>query len=235
MSIPVIDMIDTIHANVNDVPAGSSEIAGYVSGSADIDWTSADWARFSHARKIRIYQGNGAVGDVHRFDVIDVESGAVTPQQAVDITAERIAAGIQWTTVYGGDSALSQVSALARARGTAFWNGHFNAWLANWNLNRAQADTVVGTQIHGMTCIGVQWASPSSNPNTVLPGSTLTLQQSNCDLSVVNAGWIPSGGFPGPTPPAPVVNVIPGFVVYGPGSSFTGKMVHSSDGGATWK
>jgi hypothetical protein len=61
-----------------------------------------------------------------------------------------------------------------------------------------------------MTCVGVQWASPSSNPNTVLPGpSGKTLREANVDLSVVDAGWVPSGMGKAPAPaPKPVAKVM---------------------------
>ena len=35
----------------------------------------------------------------------------------------------------------------------------------------------------------VQWASPSSNPGTLVPGTGLTLTQANCDLSVADKSW----------------------------------------------
>jgi hypothetical protein len=36
----------------------------------------------------------------------------------------------------------------------------------------------------------VQWAAPQSNPDTLIPGSSLTLADGNCDLSVTAPGWM---------------------------------------------
>lgn len=41
----------------------------------------------------------------------------------------------------------------------------------------------------GHKIVAVQWASPSSNPDTPLPRSSLTLRQANCDLSVTLDYW----------------------------------------------
>ena len=42
---------------------------------------------------------------------------------------------------------------------------------------------------YGHKIVAVQWASPSSNPDTPLPRSSLTLEQANCDLSVTLDYW----------------------------------------------
>lgn len=227
-------MVDTIHADVNVVPTVVADIGGYVSGTSDIDWTQGDWARFPHSKHVRIYQGFGSTPPIDGWDVLDVESGAITPQQAADLVQQRVEAGIQWSTIYGGDTAIAETAALIRAKGHAIWNGHVDAWLANWNLNQASAVQLLGTMIHGMTCIGVQWASPGSNPNTNLPGTQLTLSQANCDLSVVIASWEPSGGWDlpvNPPQPPPVTNET-GVLVVLPGGGTT--VVRSADGGHTW-
>lgn len=198
-------MVDTIHADVSKVPPGVVDVDGYISGTSDIDWTSGDWARFPNSKKFRIWQGYTKYTDIHGFDIIDVESGAVTPQQAADTVEARVQAGIPWTTIYGGRDALAQCATLIQAKGHEIWNGHVNAWLADWNLNQIQATALLETPISGMTCVAVQWASSSSNPYTPLPGSGLTLSQSNCDLSVALQYWNPSQGWdpPTPNPPAP--------------------------------
>jgi hypothetical protein len=71
----------------------------------------------------------------------------------------------------------------------ALYHRHVRLWLADWSLSRAQADNLLGTRLHGHKVVAVQWASPSSNPNTPLPRSSLTLRQANCDLSVTLDYW----------------------------------------------
>ena len=41
-----------------------------------------------------------------------------------------------------------------------------------------------GIQIGGFRVEMVQWASSSSNPDTILPGTNYTLKSAGCDLSV---------------------------------------------------
>jgi len=226
--------VDTIHADVNKVPTTEIDVAGYVSGTSDIEWTAGDWARFHASRRIRIWQGYGPKPAISGFEVIDIETGAVTPQQAADEVALRVAANIQWTLLYGGRDALAQTAALIRAKGNHVWNGHVLAWLADWNLNRDQAASLISTYIDGMTCVGVQWASPSSNPHTLLPGSTLTLAQANCDLSVVSAGYVPNSapGLPVTPLPTPPPVQLHGMLVRLPDG--TPMAVRSADGGHTW-
>lgn len=223
-------MVDTIHADTSEVPVGVVDVGGYISGTSDIDWTAGDWSRFPNSRKFRIWQGYNAYHDIHGFDIIDVESGAVTPQGAADAVRQRVQAGIPWTTIYGGDSALAQCADLIKAMGANIWNGHVNAWLADWNLNQIEATALLKTAIHGMTCVAVQWASPSSNPNTPLPGSGLTLRQSNCDLSVALQYWQPSQGWDAPLPPPPPVKTYHGVLVTTDAAGdFVARQVVSTD------
>lgn len=237
-------MCDTIHDNVKEInPNGPfTHVAGYVSGSSDIIWTASDWNRFPKQIKIRIEQGYGSkTPDLTSYHVLDVESGAWTPQEAADEIERRVKAGHVWTTVYGTDSTIQQVGALVRAKGDAIWIGHVDCWLANWNLNQADAAKIVGTEVHGMTCRAVQWASPTSNPHTVEPGTTLTLKAANVDLSVVDVKWNPTTAATAvspvkpPTPPTPPVHdAVPGFVTWINGGKLVNEAVTSTDAGVTW-
>lgn len=219
-------MVDTIHANVLSIPVSTPFVGGYVTGTPDITWTPADWARFPGVH-VRYWQGYGSLPDVHAFDVIDIEAGAVTPAEAASMVRDRVHAGVQWTTLYGTDAVLAETASLIRVMGSAVWNGHVDCVLADWNLNEVSAAALVGSLIHGMSCRGIQWASPSSNPRTLLPGSSLTLIAANCDLNVVDAAWRPSS-----LPVAPPPAVLSGLVV-GP-TVHDSRPVSSRDGGRTW-
>jgi hypothetical protein len=181
-------MIDATSASAGNIPSGSPKVAGYVTGTSEVRWTPQDWARFDPATTslVRIDQGFTWPPLPTSYDVLDVENLAVTAAEVPAAVQARIAAGITWTTVYGSASALAAVEARLRAApfGAGWYYGHVDCWLADWNLNEAEATALLGTRISGLTCTAVQWASPASNPGTVLPGSTLTLAQSNCDLSV---------------------------------------------------
>ena len=71
-------------ANVDSIPhAGLALVAGYTTGTPDIQWSAADWAKFPSAVHVTIDQGYGA----HDMDadIRDVEPGAWTPADAVKL------------------------------------------------------------------------------------------------------------------------------------------------------
>jgi len=228
-------MADTTSGGVSHIPATMDYVGGYVSGSGGIEWTAADWARFPKARKFRIYQGNGPAPAIGDYDEIDVEKGAVTPAEAAQLVKARVLGGITWTGIYADDSYAAETAKAIQALGENIWNGHVVLRLADWSLSAAQATAKIGTHIHGMSCVGVQFASPSSNPHTVIPGTTVTLSQANVDLSIVDATWIPSKGW-GANITAPAVTPPPAMqamaVILPSGAT---KRLLSSDGGATWR
>jgi hypothetical protein len=164
-----------------------------------------------------------------------VESGAATPAGAVGWVKARITAGITWSTIYGTDSTLAAVKAALDAAGPAGWySGHVNVWLADWNLSESGAAVLIGTLIHGMTCVAVQWASPTSNPRTIVPGGTATLQQANVDLSVADANWHPAPAVTPPPPPPPPPAALYGILVTGQMGNPVARAVKSLDNGKTW-
>jgi hypothetical protein len=201
-------MIDATHANLARIPANVAaavaKVAGYDSGTSDIQWTPADFSRFPHAGHVRLEQGyTWTLPQILNCEGFDVERGAVTPQVAAAGVQARINAGIQWTTIYGSDGSLAAVQAALKAFGPSWYYGHVDCWLADWNLDEAQAAAKLGTEIHGMTCRAVQWASPATNPGTVIPGTTLTLAQAQADLSVTEAAWHAYVAPAAPKPPVP--------------------------------
>jgi hypothetical protein len=236
-------MPDFTHSAVPDVPDDNSfgHVAGYTSGTSNIVWTEADWDKYANKIRLRIEQGYGsAEPDVGSYDYLDVENGAWTPATAAQQIQRRVEAGYVWTGVYGSDSTLESVATAVKALGNDIWVGHVYCVLANWNLDETEAAAILGTEVHGMTCNGVQWASPTSNPDTRLPGTNATLAQVNADLNVVPVGWAPPTvprGTSAPTPPAapPAAAALEGFVVYvGAGGAPVSVKVSSSDAGKSW-
>ena len=186
-----VTMYDTVGANANRIPHTAVKVAGYVTGSGIVPWLTEDWEYFPHAGHVRIDQSIGGISPISS-DVLDVESGAATPTDAVNWVLTRISRGIQWSTIYGTSSTLAAVyKALAGLiPGKPQWfYGHVDCWLANWSLDQNGAEELLGKQVQGLTCRAVQWASPTSNPNTIVPGSTQTLSELNVDLSVTQSDW----------------------------------------------
>ena len=197
-------MIDTVGANVSSIPVTAEKVAGYVTGSGVVPWTAADWARFPHSGHVRIDQSPAGHAPL-ASDVLDVENLAATPATVPTWVKTRMAAGKPFSDVYASRSTVPRIVAALNAAGKPGWyGGHVRLWLADWNLSHNDAAALVGTRLDGLLVVAVQWASPSSNPNTPLPGSHLTLRQANCDLSVTADYWHAP---PGAEPPPPVEEV----------------------------
>lgn len=174
-------MADATHSSVANVPAGVSKVAGYVTGSADIQWTPADWARFPRSGKIRIDQSPSldlwASGGA---DVADMENGAAS--QATVIAQAKVRQARNWFSfTYVAQGNLASLQDAVNAAGLA---SHMNYWVADWSLNEAEAAARLGGVI-----TAVQWASPGSNPGTLVPGGSQTLSEANIDLSVSIPSW----------------------------------------------
>jgi len=234
MTVPTAVMLDAMGVNASRIPAGTHFVGAYVTGTGEVPWSSADLALFPHARIVRIAQGAGLVPAYNGYDEIDVENGAVTPAQAAQMIAERVNRGVTWTTVYGTDSTLLQVTNETRKLGDHIWNGHVNYMLADWNLNAESAAAMLGKLIHGASCVGVQWASPESNPDTLTPGSNLTLKNSQVDIAVVDAAWVPSGPFTGTHPAPPPTVVAHGVLVTTDAHGVLGSKMLSTLDGTHW-
>jgi hypothetical protein len=65
--------------------------------------------------------------------------------------------------------------------------------VADWSLSEAEAAKILTTS-GDYPVVAVQWASPTSNPNTLVPGSHLTLSEANVDLSITVASWFAHSG-----------------------------------------
>jgi hypothetical protein len=168
--------------NAPSLPASVPVIWPYVTGPPSIKWTPANIGRFTHSKIILVDQGFESRSPFDA-DEFDVESGAWTIEEISGIIAERRTR--RWSTrLYGTWGTYGATKEVLAARGTGqsvFWR------IADWDLNQHYADL----ELHGDVYAG-QWASPSSNPDTILPGTHLTLAEANADLNVIlniNTGW----------------------------------------------
>ena len=174
---------DATSSNQQHLPDGLPVLWAYVTGTPDIAWTAAQLAdpRYAHASLYRIDQGFGSKGPFGA-DEYDVEQGAWTVPEIVSVILQRD--NIRWSTrVYCSRQARLEIMAdlAPGAQRSVFFR------IADWSLSEAEAARSLGGNIYAW-----QWASPSSNPRTLLPGTGLTLTEAQCDLNVISlrsTGW----------------------------------------------
>jgi hypothetical protein len=206
--------VDTVHTYVPNIPAGDASIQqvnGYVTQEGDtagIEWSQADWDRFPDYIKHTIAQLNS--GNPLTADILDVETGAASDAEAVRWALGKLAAQ-EIAVIYVDAANADDLTQSLAEEGVSVWNTYL--WLADWSLSLAEAEAKLGTYINGYEIVMVQWASPSSNPRTYLPGTNYQLQDAGCDLSVAVAfpAWdaTAAGTSPSPVPapaPAPAQN-----------------------------
>lgn len=191
-----MDTVDTVGTFAHRIPVEywkSRLVLGYTTGPGDTIWTPEERALFPHWAGID--QSDSAAPESRIARVGDVEAGAM-----------KIAVFVQWcrnrhlqgaaSTGYLSESLLVAARLAIKDAGIP----GVTYGVANWNLNRQQALARLGGDV-----VWVQYASPTSNPNTILPGSDMTLHEANCDLGVAVDGW-PNFH---PNPPAPKTENLP--------------------------
>lgn len=188
----VLTTVDTIHRYVPNIPADDPAIqavCGYVTEvggpGGDIEWTSADFGRFPNYVKHTICQL--PAGNPAGAEIIDLETSAATDAEVVRWVKARHDAKLP-AHIYAD---VANVPGVRQAVYGAGEQDQTYLWLANWNLDEQEATALLGTMYEGFMVEGVQWASPTSNPHTLLPGTSFTLLTSGCDLSVTIpfSGW----------------------------------------------
>lgn len=228
------NMMDAEGVNSGHIPMTTPFVGAYVSGTGGVPWNAAELSRFPAARTVRIYQGAGTYPGVSGYDFMDVETHAVTPAQCASEFGKRCIAGIEYTGIYATRDNLTACVAAIEALPANEKAGFVYAWLADWNLSEVSANALLGTNISGAVIVAVQWASPSSNPHTLVPGTEDTLSQLNIDLSVIDADAFPFPVKTPPPPPPPGVTMS-GLVVWESiNAPFQSREVTSTDNGKTW-
>lgn len=221
-------MIDTIGARADALmnalgpnrPGADVILAGYATGTPDIDWTTAQRARvhalgyglfvYDQSPALALFGSGGADG-------ADIEQGAATIGAFIDQARHREARG--WTSWGYIDQADYPVYA-AEVRAAGLRRVQYG--IANWNDSLAQAQAQLGGDV-----VYVQWASPSSNPGTIVPGTSRTLAQLNCDLNATIPGWFAPPQGPAPAP------ALAGILVLDALGGLHATYVKSADG-RTW-
>ena len=223
-------MADTIGANAINIPIGFRKVAGYVTGPNDVLWTKGEFQRFATSGIVRIDQSASlSQYQINDADVADVESAGAGGPAFVSATQKRFEYGLRGCAYVNMNNLPGLVTSIQMA---GLDISKIDFWLANWNLDLPQAAAMIGKWMlqdnthRVINVVAVQWASPESNPNTILPGTNRTLKAMNVDLSETAIDW---------TPVAPVIP--------SPSQTYTGIVVSdtlqvwkvtSADQGRTW-
>lgn len=159
-------------------------MAGYVTGSRGVDWPAGFWTELApHAGLFRYDQSPGlSLFASGAADAADCEAGAATVAHAVEAASVREHQHGWWSWLYFSASQLPQARQLVAHAGLK----KARYIVADWDLSQDQAEAF----LHANGDVnGVQWASPTSNPHTIVPGTSATLSELNCDLNAVPDGW----------------------------------------------
>ena len=203
----MIPMVDVTHDSVQRIPADLKIKVGlYITGSEDIEATLADRDRFADAAGVvLIDQSDSLDADLGDVKVVkDTEPGASKIPTTVNVVAQRHAAG-KGTSPYIATGDLAALLDALRAAGEL--GPWVTIWEADWNLSEAEATARLGTDLgNGAIIASIQFASPTSNPDTLIPGTSIALAQANADLSVTLDAWMAKAApapSPSPSPRAP--------------------------------
>lgn len=171
---PFVEGVDTIAQNLDRILAMTYwQQSGRLVGS----YTTRTYAMNpSQMTKTEIHIDQ-APTDECKGNVKDIESGAASIQNAVNARKKGYWFAAYLPEFQDGFSLAECDAAMHRA---GFSDQLY--WVANWGDNQSSAASKLGGRV-----VGRQWAAPDSNPNTILPGTNLTLKQANADLSV----WTP--------------------------------------------
>lgn len=217
-------MIDVTGEALNNLLAalGSNNpqtIASYVTGSGGIAATPEQFAVLAKRTGVFRYDQSPALAEfaAGNADGADIESGAGTVVNAVDGAKSREARGWYSWFYLSHDNLADARNAVA---GSSLRRVRFI--VADWSMSQAQAEAFLAAS-ENADCDAVQWASPSSNPRTICPGTSQTLAQLNCDLNVTRAGWFVKASNPPPPPDTQSGLVVTPSLAAMPAKSTDGK------------
>jgi hypothetical protein len=154
-TLGIVDCCDATHCNIGHLPPGQA--AGYSTGTGDVRWTAQDWK--NHPGAVRIDQDPDASD--FTADVLDVEAGAATTADCAPWAIHACRAftsaarpGQRTPAIYTSQGNVTAVVNALIAGGVA---GGVSMWIANWDLDRAQAVAIVEAGSGPFPIVGVQY------------------------------------------------------------------------------
>jgi hypothetical protein len=168
------DGINALAAGIAKEFPTAAKIAGYVNGT--YAWSQAEWNLFPHADHVTI----SVTASANAGDVLDVEVGDATPNQAAGWIAMRKAAGLYRPTIYCSRSVIPAVRA---GTGSYILGKDYDIWVAEYT---GAPHEVIAPGTPAVACAATQYASTA-----------------NYDVSIVyDTAW-PHRKAPMPPPPPP--------------------------------
>lgn len=184
--------IDATAVNAHAIPLNALAVAGYDTGGPLIAWPTPRWESFPLASKLHIDQSPDLTefkpGRSHAArvsDLADIEPFAATIESFIEAAKAREAAGLQ-SPAYISFAELPQLTFAVRAAGLL---ASVRYAVADWSWSAAEAQDQLEQH---PSWVLAQFASPTSNPGTLLPGTGVALREAQCDLSVKRADWFPA-------------------------------------------
>lgn len=172
--------LDATGADSINIPLSTETVGAYVTGSAGVPWTPEQRARFHNSGMELFNQDNSTDPRVGNAFDCEALAGTIAGAARWSVNKKEIGA---LPVIYIQESNLSILEAeLANFGVDRYW-----IHLANWSLSRAEAEKRLNERIRAVQC-----QSPTSNPNTLVPGSHLTLAQANVDVSVCADDFFPA-------------------------------------------
>lgn len=173
----------------NDPIVRRGLVAAYLTGTGVVPWSAAEIAA-------RQAGGEGVVGidqtpggqlfaqnatvDGVKASIYDVEAEAGTPASAAAACRNRVALGVRQHTLYVSLSGLPALrAAVAGIPGVVYGVADYS-----WSLAEAEAYIAANSDV-----VYAQYGDPQTNPNTLVPGTNVTLSQANADIDVARSSW----------------------------------------------
>jgi len=148
---------DCTSSNLDSTPQ-TRQLAGYTTGTPDIKWTAAQWAKFPKA--IRICQDAGASDTT--ADVLDVETGAATNAEAAAWYKAALAnynkgvrPGQRYPCIYTSAGNVTALVNLLIADGVT--SGP-KLWVAHWDITQLIAEGYLLTSGGPFPIVGMQYS-----------------------------------------------------------------------------
>jgi hypothetical protein len=173
----------------NDPIVHGGLVAAYLTGTGVVPWSAAEIAaRRAGGEGVvgidqtpggQLFAQNGTVDGV-KASIYDVEAEAGTPASAAAACRSRVALGVPQHTLYVSLSGLPALrAAVAGIPGVVYGVADYS-----WSLAEAEAYIAANSDV-----VYAQYGDPQTNPNTLVPGTNVTLTQANADIDVARSSW----------------------------------------------